>query len=209
MAASNLARRMGLLPDPSRKKAAPTGASSNTRSGTKTHARRLSSCLPRRRHSESLMTSYLQMQADALGKSNSTKTGSGHAASLTQARRDTDDLTYHTSQRQSRSRQALNAQSVHRDKPISKRRACALQGMKNRCMRPFTRLSRPGEPGKHPNVQKHKHVMPSKCPRQQCCGVPVHVVIALSMGLGLVAVLGVFLALPLYVYLGRLPHMQC
>lgn len=45
--------------------------------------------------------------------------------------------------------------------------------------------------------------------RLQCCGVPVHLVVAACMGVGCIAVLGLFLALPLYLYLDRFPHMRC
>lgn len=45
--------------------------------------------------------------------------------------------------------------------------------------------------------------------RSQCCGVPLHLVIAVCMGIGAIAVLGVFVALPLYLYLDRFPQMQC
>ena len=45
--------------------------------------------------------------------------------------------------------------------------------------------------------------------RSQCCGVPVHLVVVVCMSVGATAVLGVFLALPLYLYLDRFPHMEC
>ena len=45
--------------------------------------------------------------------------------------------------------------------------------------------------------------------RSQCCGVPLHLVVVVCMGVGAVAVLGVFVALPLYLYLDRFPHMEC
>lgn len=45
--------------------------------------------------------------------------------------------------------------------------------------------------------------------RLQCCGVPVHLIVAACMGLGCIAVLGIFVALPLYLYLDRFPDMQC
>lgn len=45
--------------------------------------------------------------------------------------------------------------------------------------------------------------------RSQCCGVPLHLVVMVCMGIGAVAVLGVFVALPLYLYLDRFPHMEC
>lgn len=45
--------------------------------------------------------------------------------------------------------------------------------------------------------------------RVHCCGVPVHLVVAACMGTGCIAVLGVFVALPLYLYLDRFPHVQC
>lgn len=45
--------------------------------------------------------------------------------------------------------------------------------------------------------------------RSQCCGVPAHLMVAASMTAGATAILGIFVALPLYVYLDRLPRMQC
>ncbi|KAL0024178.1 hypothetical protein WJX77_004493 [Trebouxia sp. C0004] len=45
--------------------------------------------------------------------------------------------------------------------------------------------------------------------RSQCCGVPVHLVVVVCMSVGATAVLGVFVALPLYLYFDRFPHMEC
>ena len=57
--------------------------------------------------------------------------------------------------------------------------------------------------------QSCRRVFSHKQRRSQCCGVPLHLVVLTCMAVGAVAVLGVFLALPLYVYLDKLPHMQC
>ena len=45
--------------------------------------------------------------------------------------------------------------------------------------------------------------------RSQCCGVPLHLVVMVCMGVGAVAVLGVFVAVPLFLYLDRFPLMEC
>jgi hypothetical protein len=45
--------------------------------------------------------------------------------------------------------------------------------------------------------------------RSQCCGIPLHLVVVVCMSVGATAVLGVFVALPLYLYLDRFPHMEC
>ena len=65
----------------------------------------------------------------------------------------------------------------------------------------FSRLGRSRPRKKKQTQSRQQHL--------QCCGIPVHLVVAAVMGVGCIAVLGVFVALPLYLYLDRFPHMQC
>lgn len=210
MAASRLATRMGLLASPGRQAKAQTDAARRIKSRPKLqqHARRLSGCFAPRRHSESLLMSYLQMQADGLDMGHDGDTVSGPGAHkhcdmgmvAGTGRKSTD-----RSGQQKPVTAKLLGRSSHRGKQHSW--LGRMGGLARRFAHTASRYRRPDSSRKRHS--KNRHVLPAQCPRLQCCGVPVHLVLAFGMGIGLLAVLGVFVALPLYVYLNRLPHMQC
>lgn len=142
--------------------------------------------------------SYLQMQADGLDMKHGTDAVPEHTASVT------------TNDDDSKPKQKKT--SVDRLAGRAGRRSCRrtqhrTESLGRRLSQPFAWLKRPGKVNR--KRAANRSVLPAQRPRLQCCGVPVHLVIAFGMGIGLLAVLGVFLALPLYVYLDRLSHMQC
>ena len=150
--------------------------------------------------------SYLQMQADGLNMAH-----------------DSDVIPDHTAQKRQATSQAANAFDKGCDSKLQLHEALG-PGTAARRVHQGKQHSRIGGLARcftHPPAwfktsgsrsrsrAKNRNVLPAQCPRSQCCGVPVHLMIAFGMGIGLLAVLGVFLALPLYVYLDRLPRMQC
>ena len=142
--------------------------------------------------------SYLQMQADGLDLQHGTDAVPENTASATA----NADGSKPKQQKTPVDRLADRAGSR-----IPHHRQHRAESLGRRLSQPFAWLKRPGKVNrKH---AANRSVLPAQRPRLQCCGVPVHLVIAFGMGIGLLAVLGVFLALPLYVYLDRLSHMQC
>lgn len=200
-----------MLGSPSRRAATSnkTAPASKARQKMQQHARRLSGCLPTRRHSESLLMSYLQMQADGLNMAHEGDATPEHTAQKRHATGCAASAPVKDCDGKPKLHKALGpgtaARRVHQGKQHS--RQSSIGGLAGCFTHPSSWFKKSGLRSK--GRARNRHVLPAQCPRLQCCGVPVHLVIAFSMGIGLLAVLGVFLALPLYVYLDRLPGLQC
>lgn len=197
---------MGMLGSPKQRSKSQQGAARqvNSKQKLQQHSRRLSGCFPPRRHSESLLMSYLQMQADGIdhghGANEAAHTGPKQPCNPAHA-----EATKAVSKPKPQSMLATTASKSHQGNKHSRQsRVASLAGHLGHPYDCFKKTA-----GRRKKLPESRHVLPLGCPRLHCCGVPVHLLLAFAMGLGLLAVLGVFLALPLYVYLGRLQHMQC